>query len=58
MSVFADEAGVADYAREAVQALAAAGVLNGRPGNIFDPQGRATRDEVAAVLHRFLEAAE
>jgi hypothetical protein len=55
---FADEAGVADYAREAVRSLAAAGVLNGRPGNIFDPQGRATRAEVAAVLHRFLEAAE
>jgi hypothetical protein len=55
---FADEAGVADYAREAVQALAAAGVLNGRPGNIFDPQGNATRAEAAAVLHRFLEAVE
>jgi hypothetical protein len=55
---FADEAGVADYAREAVRSLAAAGVLNGRPGNIFDPQGNATRAEAAAVLHRFLEAAE
>jgi hypothetical protein len=55
---FADEAGVADYAREAVRTLAAAGVLNGKPGNLFDPQGKATRAEVAAVLHRFLEAAE
>jgi hypothetical protein len=56
--VFADAAQTAGYAREAVQALCAAGVVNGRPGNRFDPRGNATRAEIAAMLHRFLEAAE
>jgi hypothetical protein len=30
-----------------------AGVISGKPGNLFDPQGSATRAETAAMLHRF-----
>jgi hypothetical protein len=54
---FEDGEQVADYARDALRTLAAAGVINGKPGKRFDPNGTATRAEVAAVLHRFLEAA-
>jgi hypothetical protein len=43
-------------AREAVRTLFAGGVINGKPGNIFDPAGKAARAEVAALLHRFIEA--
>jgi hypothetical protein len=57
-AAFADETGIADYAREAVRTLAEGGVLNGKPGNLFDPSGKATRAEVAAVLHRFVEATD
>ncbi|MDR2295604.1 MAG: S-layer homology domain-containing protein, partial [Clostridiales Family XIII bacterium] len=57
-TAFADAAQTAPYARDAIDTLCAAGVLNGRPGDLFDPRGKATRAEVAAVLHRFLEAAE
>jgi hypothetical protein len=53
---FADWSDIEDYARDAVSYLAAWGVLNGKPGNIFDPLGIATRAEIAAVLHRFLES--
>jgi hypothetical protein len=68
---FADDALTADYARDALRALATGGILNGKPassivsdsehqlspqgGNIFDPAGRATRAEAAAILHRFIE---
>jgi hypothetical protein len=55
-SEFADRDEISGYAREAVAALVARGVILGRPGNIFDPQGRATRAEFAAILHRFLGA--
>jgi hypothetical protein len=55
---FFDESDVADYAKDAVRAFFSAGIVNGRPGNVFDPRGTATRAEIAAVLHRFLEAAE
>jgi hypothetical protein len=55
-AAFADDADTADYARGALETLVAGGIINGKPGNIFDPAGRATRAEVAAILHRFLEA--
>ena len=53
---FADSADIADYASEAAQAMARSGIINGKPGGIFDPKAEATRAEVAAVLHRFCES--
>jgi hypothetical protein len=55
---FADETGISDYAKNAVSALVAQGIVTGKPNNIFDPKGKATRAEVAAMLHRFSEATE
>jgi hypothetical protein len=54
---FADDAEIADYAKNAVQTLVGGGIVNGKPGNAFDPKGNATRAEVAALLHRFVEKA-
>ncbi|MDR1617244.1 MAG: S-layer homology domain-containing protein, partial [Syntrophomonadaceae bacterium] len=59
---FADDAQIADYAKNAVQALYNGGIISGKPnlspegGNLFDPRGEATRAEVAAMLHRFILA--
>jgi len=53
---FNDAANISSYAQAAVEALYQAGIINGKDGNIFDPQGTATRAEVAAMVHRFLEA--
>jgi uncharacterized repeat protein (TIGR02543 family) len=55
-AVFADEADIAGYASGAVQTLFVGGIINGKPGNLFDPQGGVTRAEVAAMLSRFAEA--
>jgi hypothetical protein len=54
---FADEADIAGYAQDAVAALVKAGIISGKPYNLLDPQGNATRAEVAAMLHRFITAA-
>ena len=54
---FNDDAEISDYAREAVERLFRAGIVTGKPNNIFDPQGNATRAEVATMLMRFLESA-
>jgi hypothetical protein len=54
---FSDAADVADYAAEAVAWAAGEGIANGRPGNLFDPRGAATRAEAAAMLRRHIEAA-
>ncbi|MCL2057432.1 MAG: S-layer homology domain-containing protein, partial [Oscillospiraceae bacterium] len=55
---FADDAEIASYAKGAVEKFYKAGIVNGMPHNLFDPLGDAKRAEVAAMLHRFLEAAE
>jgi hypothetical protein len=55
---FEDDGEIADYAKNAVQILFCGGIVNGKPGDRFDPRGGATRVEVAATLHRFVDAAE
>jgi len=57
-AAFLDDADCGNYAKEAIELLFKAGIIAGKPGNIFDPKGNATRAEVAAMLMRFLEAAE
>jgi len=55
---FHDESDIAQFASEAVEALFRAEVINGRLGNVFDPNGIATRAEAAAMFHQYLEACE
>jgi hypothetical protein len=52
---FNDDADIASYAKDAVECLFKAEIVNGKPGNLFDPQGEATRAEVATMLKKFLE---
>jgi hypothetical protein len=52
---FADENQIADYAQNAVQTLYTGNIISGKPNDLFDPSGSATRAEVAAVLHRLAE---
>ena len=54
--VFTDSAAISDWAVGSVQLMSKLGVITGKPGDIFDPQGSATRAEVAAMLHRFATA--
>ena len=53
---FADAAKISSWAVEAIEAMYKAGVLNGKSNGIFDPQGKASRAEVAAMLMNFMEA--
>ena len=53
---FVDKNSISDYAKAAVDILVKQGIINGKPGDLFDPKGTATRAEVAAMLNRFLEA--
>lgn len=54
---FADSAKISTWAKDAVKSMQMAGILAGKNGNLFDPQGTATRAEVSAVLKRFVELA-
>ena len=53
---FTDAASIADYARDAVLFCGNNGIITGKPGNLFDPQGNATRAEAAAMLNRVAES--
>ncbi|MCL2578167.1 MAG: S-layer homology domain-containing protein [Defluviitaleaceae bacterium] len=53
-SAFNDEASINAWALDAVITLQQAGVISGRSGNIYEPQGIATRAEVATVFAQFI----
>lgn len=50
---FSDAGTVSSWAYDAAAWAASSGVVSGRDGNIFDPHGKATRAECAAMLMRF-----
>ena len=52
---FVDGNKVNAWAREAVSWAAGYPILSGKPGPAIDPQGRATRAELAAMLHRYID---
>ncbi|MDR2355332.1 MAG: S-layer homology domain-containing protein [Clostridiales Family XIII bacterium] len=49
---FADDADIAAYAKDAVSALAAGGLIVGDPSDRVNPRGNATRAEAAVLLYR------
>ena len=55
-SVFDDDAEINEWAKSAVTLMQTLGIINGKPGNIYDPQGLATRGEIAAIFTRFIKA--
>lgn len=55
LSKFADVRSVSDWAKDAMAWAVANGILTGKDGNRLDPQGTATRAEVATILQRFVE---
>ena len=52
---FADSDKISTVAIKEVTAMQRAGIVKGKDGNRFDPQGNATRAEISIVLHRFVE---
>ncbi len=55
---FKDADKVTDYAKMAMQWAVSSGLVKGKSGNLLDPQGTATRAEIAVMLHRFIEKYE
>jgi chitodextrinase len=52
---FNDDSAIPEWSKEAVDALKNEGLINGRNGNLFVPNGTATRAEAAVLLLRLLE---
>ncbi len=52
---FTDKDRVSAWAQQAVKWAVGNGILGGRENHLLDPKGTATRAEIAAMLHRFIE---
>ena len=52
---FKDAGTISSWARNAMRWAVSSGILTGKPGKRLDPQGTATRAEIAAMLRRFLK---
>ena len=52
---FGDYEEVSDWAATAMDWAVNAGLLGGKPGNLLDPAGSATRAEIATILRNFCE---
>ena len=52
---FADSKSISSWAYNGVDLAAKAGLINGKPGGIFDPQGLATRVEAAQVIMGYMK---
>jgi len=53
---YSDLAEIADYATEGVMYCTKDGLMQGKGNDMFCPKDNATRAEIAAILHRFIEA--
>ena len=54
---FADEAAIADWAKDAAAWARSAGLVQGKGEGVFDPRGGASRAELARVLQNYAAAA-
>lgn len=51
---FADSAKISSWATNAVSWAQEQQIIGGRPGNVFDPQGKGTRAEVSTILFNYM----
>ncbi|MGI5930310.1 endo-alpha-N-acetylgalactosaminidase family protein [Pseudoflavonifractor sp.] len=58
LNAFADGGTVSDWAADAMAWAVEEGILTGKNGGLLDPQGNATRAEVAVILMRFTQSGE
>ncbi len=55
---FADDANIAEYARDAVYSLRSLGIVNGDENGRFNPNAAATRAEAAQMIYGFIKILE
>ena len=53
LSKIKDADAISEYAKPAVAWAVSSGIVTGHPDGTFDPQGNATREQMAAIMARF-----
>ena len=54
LTIFQDRQHISPWAQKGVAAAVCTGMLQGRPGGIFEPRAHATRAEAAVLLYNFI----
>lgn len=54
--IFLDESNISSYAKEAVEIIQKAGIINGRLDGTFAPKAKATRAEASEIIYKLLES--
>lgn len=54
--IFLDESNISSYAKEAVEIIQKAGVINGRLDRTFAPKAKATRAEASEIIYKLFES--
>ncbi len=54
LAQFSDSQNISEWAVAALEWAVANGIISGKDNNLLDPQGQATRAEIAAIIHRFM----
>lgn len=57
-TMFSDMDIIQSWAKEAVMTASSAEIISGKPNNMFDPKGNATRAEIASIIERFIKASQ
>ena len=52
---FSDNDAISDYAKDAMQWAISQGIINGIGDNTLDPQGQATRAQLAIVVTKLMQ---
>ncbi len=55
VGTYADMGAVSPWAKAAMEQAIKTGLIDGKSGGLLDPQGQATRAEIATILQRFVE---
>ena len=53
-ALFKDSSKISSYAASSVARVKSCGLINGKPGNIFDPLSNSSRGEMAQILSKLL----
>ena len=57
-SSFADADKISPWAKDSVEKIKVAGIIKGKDNNVFDPQGTATRAEIAKIFVELINRGE
>ncbi len=58
LTKFVDEENMSEWAKPSIQFAVSNGIMSGTGSNTFSPAGKATKEQIAVILHNFINNSE